>query len=46
MAVVCNPLRVLKQVWPHIATMAAFAGFVAWNGGVVLGNENGSLPWR
>lgn len=36
-AVLYNPLRVLKQVWPHITIMAAFAGFVAWNGGVVLG---------
>ena len=26
--------------------MAAFVGFVAWNGGVVLGNGNGPLPWR
>ncbi|SPN99914.1 related to alpha-1,2 glucosyltransferase, potassium channel regulator [Cephalotrichum gorgonifer] len=39
-AVVSNPLRILKQVWPHIATMAAFAGFVAWNGGVVLGDKS------
>lgn len=36
-AVLYNPLRVLKQVWPHITTMLAFTGFVAWNGGVVLG---------
>ncbi|KAK3379127.1 DIE2/ALG10 family-domain-containing protein [Lasiosphaeria ovina] len=36
---VCNPLRVLRQVWPHIAVLALFAGFVAWNGGVVLGDK-------
>lgn len=40
MAVVWNPLRVLRQVWPHIATLCAFAGFVAWNGGVVLGDKS------
>jgi alpha-1,2-glucosyltransferase len=32
-----NPMRVLRQIWPHITVMALFAGFVAWNGGVVLG---------
>jgi alpha-1,2-glucosyltransferase len=32
-----NPVKVLRQVWPHISILALFAGFVAWNGGVVLG---------
>lgn len=36
-AVVGNPLRVLKQIWAHILVMALFAGFVLWNGSVVLG---------
>lgn len=36
-AAICNPLRVLRQVWPHITVMGLFAGFVAWNEGVVLG---------
>ncbi|KAL1896957.1 glucosyltransferase [Ceratocystis pirilliformis] len=39
-AALCNPLRVLRQVWPHITIMALFGGFVAWNGGVVLGDKS------
>ncbi|TDZ34078.1 Dol-P-Glc:Glc(2)Man(9)GlcNAc(2)-PP-Dol alpha-1,2-glucosyltransferase [Colletotrichum trifolii] len=39
-AAIFNPLRVLGKVWPHIATMGLFAGFVAWNGGVVLGDKS------
>ncbi|KKF93368.1 Dol-P-Glc:Glc(2)Man(9)GlcNAc(2)-PP-Dol alpha-1 2-glucosyltransferase [Ceratocystis platani] len=39
-AVLCNPLRVLRRVWPHITIMALFGGFVAWNGGVVLGDKS------
>ncbi|KAI3397358.1 hypothetical protein diail_10808 [Diaporthe ilicicola] len=38
-AVVCNPLRVLKQVWAHVAVMAIFVAFVFWNGSVVLGDK-------
>ncbi|AEO70709.1 glycosyltransferase family 59 protein [Thermothielavioides terrestris NRRL 8126] len=36
----CNPVRVLRQIWPHMAVLAMFAGFVAWNGGVVLGDKS------
>lgn len=36
-AAVCNPAKMLEQIWPHIATMGLFVGFVIWNGGVVLG---------
>jgi hypothetical protein len=36
-AAVCNLPRVLRQVWPHIFLLGLFGGFVAWNGGVVLG---------
>lgn len=36
-AVICNPFRVLRQIWAHVLTMVLFAGFVLWNGGVVLG---------
>jgi alpha-1,2-glucosyltransferase len=36
----CNPVRVLRQIWPHISILALFAGFVAWNGGVVLGTSS------
>ncbi|KAK1241207.1 hypothetical protein MKX08_001181 [Trichoderma sp. CBMAI-0020] len=39
-AALCNPLRLIKQIWPYIAVLAAFAGFVAWNGGVVLGDKS------
>ncbi|KAL2267390.1 hypothetical protein VTJ83DRAFT_4667 [Remersonia thermophila] len=35
-----SPGRVLRQVWPHITILALFAGFVAWNGGVVLGDKS------
>lgn len=41
-AVICNPARVLRQVWPHVTVLILFAAFVAWNGGVVLGK---SLPF-
>ncbi|KAI3546830.1 DIE2/ALG10 family protein [Colletotrichum filicis] len=39
-AALANPLRILKKVYPHITIMALFAGFVAWNGGVVLGDKS------
>ncbi|KAK3486161.1 Dol-P-Glc:Glc(2)Man(9)GlcNAc(2)-PP-Dol alpha-1,2-glucosyltransferase [Neurospora hispaniola] len=42
-AALCNPLRVLRQVWPHITIMGLFAGFVAWNGGVVLGDKSNHI---
>lgn len=35
----CNPAKVLRQIWPHIAVLVLFGGFVAWNGGVVLGKS-------
>ncbi|KAH0598579.1 hypothetical protein MHUMG1_03881 [Metarhizium humberi] len=35
-AALCNPIRVIRQIWPYISVLAAFASFVAWNGGVVL----------
>ncbi len=38
-ATVWNPVKVLKQIWPHITILALFVGFVAWNGGVVLGKN-------
>lgn len=28
---------VRRQIWPHLVIFGAFVGFVAWNGGVVLG---------
>ncbi|ETS83109.1 hypothetical protein PFICI_04985 [Pestalotiopsis fici W106-1] len=38
-AAVFNVGRVLRRVFPHIAIVALFAGFVMWNGGVVLGDK-------
>ena len=38
-----NLVKVLRQIWTHIAVLALFAGFIAWNGGVVLG-ESSSNP--
>lgn len=36
-AALCNPLRVVRQIWPYITVLFSFAAFVQWNGGVVLG---------
>lgn len=41
-AAMCNPGRVLKQIWPYLTVLGAFVGFVAWNGGVVLGEFAGN----
>ena len=32
-----NPLRLIRQVWPHVTVLSLFGTFVYWNGGVVLG---------
>ncbi|KAM3536278.1 hypothetical protein MY4038_000436 [Beauveria bassiana] len=39
-AVVRNPLRVTRQIWPYVAVLASFAAFVHWNGSVVLGDKS------
>ncbi|KAF5680089.1 alpha-1,2 glucosyltransferase ALG10 [Fusarium circinatum] len=39
-AAICNPIRIIKQVWPYVAVLISFGGFVAWNGGVVLGDKS------
>lgn len=36
-AALCNPIHVIRQIWPYIAVIASFGSFVVWNGGVVLG---------
>lgn len=36
-AALCNPIRVVRQIWPYITVIVSFGVFVAWNGGVVLG---------
>lgn len=38
-AALCNPLRVFRQIWPHITVLVSFVAFIAWNGGVVLGKS-------
>lgn len=38
-AALCNPARVMRQIWPYISVLITFAGFVLWNGGVVLGKH-------
>ncbi|KAG6006981.1 hypothetical protein E4U21_006501 [Claviceps maximensis] len=35
-AALCNPVRLVRQIWPYISVLSAFLGFVVWNGGVVL----------
>ncbi|QPH17901.1 hypothetical protein C2857_002817 [Epichloe festucae Fl1] len=39
-AALCNPARVMRQIWPYISVLITFAGFVLWNGGVVLGDKS------
>ncbi|KAK0669295.1 family 59 putative glycosyltransferase [Cercophora samala] len=39
----CNPVKVLRQIWPHLTILGLFAGFVAWNGGVVLGDKSNHI---
>ncbi|KAM0286516.1 hypothetical protein ACHAQH_000944 [Verticillium albo-atrum] len=42
-AVVCNPLHILRWVWPHVAIMGCFVSFIVWNGGVVLGDKSNHI---
>jgi alpha-1,2-glucosyltransferase len=37
LAAIMNLGRILLRLWPQIALLVSFAGFVLWNGGVVLG---------
>ncbi|KAG6031186.1 hypothetical protein E4U41_007660 [Claviceps citrina] len=39
-AALCNPVRVMRQIWPYLSILVVFSGFVAWNGGVVLGDKS------
>ncbi|KAL6353493.1 hypothetical protein LRP88_13988 [Fusarium phalaenopsidis] len=39
-AALCNPIRVIRQIWPYVAVLVAFGSFVFWNGGVVLGDKS------
>ncbi|KAI1300945.1 DIE2/ALG10 family-domain-containing protein [Xylaria venustula] len=40
-AAVCNLPTVLRRfIWPHGVVLALFVAFVAWNGGVVLGDKS------
>ncbi|KAF5265109.1 hypothetical protein FOXYS1_4088 [Fusarium oxysporum] len=39
-AAICNPIHVIRQIWPYVAVLVSFGGFVAWNGGVVLGDKS------
>ncbi|KAI0128127.1 glycosyltransferase family 59 protein [Hypoxylon sp. NC0597] len=40
-AVICNLWTIIRQrIWPHLVILGAFVGFVAWNGGVVLGDKS------
>ncbi|KAI1746583.1 DIE2/ALG10 family-domain-containing protein [Xylaria castorea] len=43
-AAVCNlPLALRRFVWPHGVVLASFVAFVAWNGGVVLGDKSNHI---
>ncbi|KAK4170468.1 family 59 putative glycosyltransferase [Cladorrhinum sp. PSN259] len=35
-----NPLKLLRQIWPHLTVLFLFIGFVFNNGGVVLGDKS------
>ncbi|RGP74236.1 alpha-1,2 glucosyltransferase alg10 [Fusarium longipes] len=39
-AALCNPIRVVRQIWPYFSTLVLFGIFVVWNGGVVLGDKS------
>ncbi|KAF4451787.1 alpha-1,2 glucosyltransferase ALG10 [Fusarium austroafricanum] len=39
-AAICNPFRVIRQIWPYITVLTSFGCFVTWNGGVVLGDKS------
>ncbi|KAM0350110.1 hypothetical protein ACHAPU_003273 [Fusarium lateritium] len=39
-AALCNPFRVIRQIWPYVTVVISFGAFVAWNGGVVLGDKS------
>lgn len=39
-AALCNPIRVVARIWPYVTVLSAFGSFVAWNGGVVLGDKS------
>jgi hypothetical protein len=41
-----KPLLVLKVALPYITLLVTFAGFVAWNGSVVLGKRNSTSPYE
>lgn len=37
---ITNPIQVVIRLWPYISLLGTFAGFVYWNGGVVLGDKS------
>ncbi|KAH6659089.1 DIE2/ALG10 family-domain-containing protein [Truncatella angustata] len=39
-AAVCNLGAIFRRIYPQIVVVALFAGFVLWNGGVVLGDKS------
>lgn len=38
-AAIFNVAPVLRRIYPHVIVVVLFAGFVIWNGGVVLGDK-------
>ena len=38
--------RVVPVVLPYLAILAVFGGFIAWNGGVVLGRPFNTVSLR
>ncbi|KAI0379322.1 glycosyltransferase family 59 protein [Hypomontagnella monticulosa] len=43
-AALCNLGTIVRQrIWPHLLVLSAFIGFVAWNGGVVLGDKSNHI---
>lgn len=42
-AAIFNLSKVFRQIWPHLSLLFAFALFVAWNGGVVLGDKSNHI---
>lgn len=46
-AIAClsSPVRILRSISAYIFLLALFAGFVVWNGSVVLGKQHESFHW-
>ncbi|OBT39332.1 hypothetical protein VE00_10472 [Pseudogymnoascus sp. WSF 3629] len=40
---ISHPILLISRLWPYIALLVSFGGFVVWNGGVVLGDKSNHI---